>query len=182
VSAIRACAIIDWPLLACVLATFGSAAFALAAPAAAGRDGEFAPAAMVPFWRSLATLNLALTPVGLIIAVRDMADTTIAGAFGFLPRAVAHTHAGRMWAMRVALAVLLLGAVAMRGRARARAALVCAVSGAILLVIATMSHAVDHGAGAVALYFVHELAAGTGPGRCWPYTLQPRWPTPVPIG
>jgi copper resistance protein D len=163
-SAIKACAIFDWPLLACVLGTFGSAAFALVTPAAAGHDSEFAPAAMVPFWRSLATLNLALTPVALILAVRDIADTTIVGAFGFLPRAVADTHVGRMWALRIALAALLLAVVAMRGRARARAALVCAVSGAILLVIATMSHAVDHGSSAVAIYFVHEVAAGAWAG------------------
>jgi copper resistance protein D len=164
VSGIKACAIVDWPLLACLLGMFGTAVFSLAAPQAGGRDREFAPAAVAPFWRSLAAINLALTPVGLVLAVRDMADTTIIGAFGFLARAVADTHPGRMWAARIVLGVALIGAVAMRASARTRAWLVATLSGAALLVIATMSHAVDHGALAVAIYFVHEIAASTWGG------------------
>jgi putative copper resistance protein D len=164
VSEIKACAIVDWPLLACLLGMFGTAVFALAVPEAGGRDREFAPATMAAFWRSLAAINLALTPVGLILAVRDMADTTIIGAFGFLPRAVADTHPGRMWAARIALATALVGAIAMRASARTRAWLVAILAGAALLTIAAMSHAVDHGALAVAIYFVHEIAAGTWGG------------------
>jgi putative copper resistance protein D len=164
VSEIKACAIVDWPLLACVLGMFGTAVFALAAPQAGGRDREFAPAAVAPFWRSLAALNLALTPVGLILAVRDMADTTIIGAFRFLPRAVSDTHPGRMWTARIVLGAMLIGAIAMRTSARTRATAVAILSGAALLVIATMSHAVDHGAMAVAIYFVHEIAAGSWGG------------------
>jgi copper resistance protein D len=164
VSEFKASAIVDWPLLACLLGMFGTAVFALAAPIAGGRDREFAPAAVVPFWRSLAAINLALTPVGLIVAVRDMADTTIIRAFGFLPRAVADTHPGRMWAARIVLGAMLIGAIAMRASARTRAKAVAILSGAALLVIAAMSHAVDHGALAVAIYFVHEIAAGSWSG------------------
>jgi putative copper resistance protein D len=164
VSEIKACAIVDWPLLACLLGMFGTAVFALAAPEAGGRNREFAPAAVAPFWRSLAAINLALTPAGLILAIRDMADTTILGAFGFLPRTVTDTHAGRMWAVRIVIAALLIGAIAMRTSARTRAIAVATLSGAALLVIATMSHAVDHGALAVAVYFAHEVAAGTWGG------------------
>jgi putative copper resistance protein D len=163
-SGLKACAIVDWPLLACLLGMFGTAVFALAVPEAGGRDREFAPAAVAPFWRSLAAINLALTPVGLVLAVREMADTTIFGAFGFLPRAVADTHPGRMWAARIALGAMLIGAISIHASARTRAWLVATVSGSALLVIATMSHAVDHGALAVAIYFTHEIAAGTWGG------------------
>lgn len=150
---------VDWPLLASLLGIFGTAVFSLAAPRTDGRDAEFAPAAVTPFLKSLAVINLALTPVGLLVQVRNMAATTFFRAFGFISLAVRDTHPGRMWGLRIAIAIALLAAVSMRLRSRTRAIVAASVSGAALLVIATMSHAVDHGALAVALYFTHEAAA-----------------------
>lgn len=163
-SLIHLSALADWPLLACLLGMFGTAAFALAAPQAGGRDREFAPAAVAPFWRSLAAINLVVTPLGFLVTVRNMAATTFVRAFGFIPRAVMYTHPGRMWVLRIAIAILLIFAIAARTSARTRAAAVAILSGAGLLVVATMSHAVDHGAIAVAIYFTHEVAAATWGG------------------
>jgi copper transport protein len=70
------------------------------------------------------------------------------------------TRFGSVWIASAPILLVLVGAAWIPGRSRRRAGLIASIA-AILLALRTLaSHAIDFGAAATVLYFVHEAAAG----------------------
>jgi putative copper export protein len=175
-------ALFEWPLLACTIAIFGTAAFALiiapaddSASAAAGRR-----IATLARWLALAAL--ALSPLAFANAAADMAGVSMRAAVAYMPLVLGHTHAGRLWAWRMGAAFALAVFAWIPGAGARRLFLLFLIVAAMLLMRALGSHAIDRGTAAVALYFVHEVAAGMWLGAlaglclgCVPHPLPERW-------
>ncbi len=153
-------ALFEWPLLLCTIAIFGTAAFALAvAPAANPASAEVARRiAKLAGWLALAIL--ALSPFALANVVAEMAGLSMRAALAFVPEVLHRTHAGRLWAWRIGGALALTAFAWIPGSVARRLGALVLTAAAMLLMRALASHAIDHGALAVALYFVHEVAAG----------------------
>lgn len=153
-------ALVAWPLLASQTLIFGTAAFALViAPADAG-ERRALQAAFVPWWRALSLVVLALSPLGLLVEASAMAAVPLAKAFPLLGEVMSETHVGRMWACRLSLAVLLATAAWMPARRPIRQTAVFCIAAGLLVLGSLSSHAIDHGASAVEVYFLHQAAAG----------------------
>jgi putative copper export protein len=157
-------ALCDAPLLGALLMVFGLAFFMLKiAPAQTALDSP-RPA----FWtlmRLFAALQLALCPVKLLISAASMAGVTLRQAFPLIPEVVRETHFGHDWLVSAPLAVALAVIVWIPGRRGAGRARLSVVLSALLLVgWALSSHAIDFGPFAVAVYALHEAAAGLWAG------------------
>ena len=151
--------LIAWSVLGAVLLIFGTAAFALtfSSDEVAGRERLIE--GLLPLWRWLALLILVLSPLVLLAITAGMAETNWRAAIPLVPEVLRATHAGRIWECRLpitaALLVLTLAPLRLIGAARA---ILCA-SGMLLMLESLTSHAIDIGAIAVAIDWVHEMAA-----------------------
>jgi putative copper export protein len=150
----------EWPLIVCEELLLGTAAFVLTA---APRDTvacERALSGFRPLWLGLALGLLAATPLAMLAEVAQMASVPMGHALRFLPEAITSTHAGFLWAWRLAGAAAIVAATLLRSSPRRAAARLIVLLEAILLLGAFASHAIDEGYATVALYFVHMTAAG----------------------
>jgi putative copper export protein len=89
-----------------------------------------------------------------------MAGVRVVEALPDVPEVLRETHFGHDWAVSAALAVALAMAAWMPGQRSNRAGMAALASAFLLICWADASHAVDFGALAVTVYFLHEAAAG----------------------
>jgi copper resistance protein D len=151
--------LVAWPLLVCVATIFGTTAFAMVAVRGAERRA-FARAALAPFWRWLATAAMMLSPVALLVVTASMADRPLGSAVTLVPQVIRHTHAGRVWACWLLVMAALAGVSWAPGNSRFKTTVICGLAAVLLLLRSMASHAIDKGAVAVAVYFVHMSAGG----------------------
>jgi len=152
-------AIIAWPVLTAQVLIFGTAFFALSLADDGGGQRERLLASLLGVWRILGLMALLFSPILFVEIVAGMAGTDWWGALPFATQVLRETHAGAVWEWRLPL-VFLLGVLAWLPLARARTAvLLLLTSAALMLCESLTSHAIDHGAAAVAIHCVHQMAA-----------------------
>lgn len=151
--------LVAWPLLACVMTIFGTAAFAMLAVCGEERRIS-ACAALAPVWRWLATAAMMLSPIALLVVTALMADRPLRAAVTLVPQVIRHTHTGRVWAFWLLVVAALTAVSWTPGNSRFKPAVICGLAAVLLLLRSMASHAIDKGAVAVAFYFVHMSAAG----------------------
>jgi putative copper export protein len=151
--------ILAWPLITAQILIFGTAAFALAAGSSQipSRDGS--ADSMVVLWRGLALVILVISPLRFLSIAAGMADSTLREVIPFVPQIMRETYAGRVWAWRLGVAATLAVAAWIPSR-RILPALIATISTMLLLAQSLTSHAVDKGASAITIHFVHQFAAG----------------------
>ncbi|MGH7905602.1 MAG: copper resistance D family protein [Candidatus Binataceae bacterium] len=155
-------ALLEWPLLVCSLAIFGSSAFALMASALFRPAGYPAANRVDRLWRILALVLTIDAPFALIDEVARMAAVPFTSAPPFVIESLELTHVGRLWLWRLAIIALILIFAWAKLRARYfRIALLGALAAAMLILRCLSSHAIDRGAAAVAACVLHECAAAT---------------------
>jgi lysylphosphatidylglycerol synthetase-like protein (DUF2156 family) len=142
-------ALVTWPLLVAQMLIFGSATFTLAIAPPDPAERRSLQRSFAPFWLLLSAMVLVLSLSGLIVEASDMAGLPLGKTFPLLGAVMGQTHAGRLWAWRLACAVLLV-IVAWLPRPRLISTLsVCAAAMMLLLLGSLSSHAIDHGAPAL---------------------------------
>ena len=151
--------ILAWPLLTAQLLIFGTATFALVnvSGPVSGREGS--TDSLVVLWRALALIILAISPLRFLVVAAEMADSTLSEAIPLVPQIVRETFAGRVWAWRLGVTAILAIAAWIPAR-RMLPLLISAISTVLLLCQSITSHAVDKGWFAIAIHFVHQIAAG----------------------
>ncbi len=159
-NALVACSIAVWPLLACEAMIFGTTVFALIAVPGNDPGAESVRRALLPLWRGLATGAILLSPAGILVGTACMADTSVRASIPLVPEVLRLTHWGQVWVWRLPVTTALLIAAWTPGRSARKSAALSALAASLLLLRSITSHAIDAGAVAVAIYFVHELAAG----------------------
>jgi putative copper export protein len=151
--------ILAWPLITAQLLIFGTAAFAILSASGQVVAGDGSTDSLVELWRGLALIILIISPLRFLSVAADMADSTLRQAIPFLPQIVRETFAGRVWAWRLGVATMLALAAWIPSR-RMLPILMAAISTALLLFQSITSHAIDKGASAIAIHFVHQISAG----------------------
>ncbi len=153
-------AIFTWPVLVAQLVIFGTAAFALLfAPTGIGSFGRDSHDSMA-LWRGLGMLNLVMSPLVFMQIASGMAGASWMEVVPFVPRILRETLAGRIWIWRF-IAVMLLAVVVWVPSRATWVALGALMLSAILLVLGSAtSHAIDKGLPMVAIYAIHQGAAG----------------------
>ncbi len=151
--------ILAWPLITAQIVIFGTAAFALMTSPGEVPGGDGPTHALIVLWRGLALAILAISPVRFLAVAAGMADTTLKEAIPFVPQIMRETFAGRVWAWRLGVDAILAIAAWLPAR-RKLPVLISAISCALLLFQSVTSHAVDSGAYAIAIVFIHQVAAG----------------------
>jgi putative copper export protein len=146
-------------LVAAEILIFGTAMFALAlAP-----DPDSQPYRVVrmltPMWRVLALQAIFASPLALLVDTANMAGVPLSAALSFVPEVVRQTHLGRVWCWSAPLTVILAIAVWTPIHLSVRAAVLAVLSGALLLLASLSGHAIDRGTAAVAINFIHQIAA-----------------------
>jgi putative copper export protein len=152
--------IFTWPVLVAHLIIFGTAAFALIFAPVAMLETAATAHQTVKLWRGFAILNLAISPLLFLEMASEMAQLTWTQTLPFLQEITSETLAGRVWIWRLRLVVILAVAVWMPLRKKAIALAALITTAALLALGSITTHAVDHGALAVTIYFVHQAAAG----------------------
>jgi putative copper export protein len=146
----------ETPLLACEVIIFGLAIFC-AIVNAAGATADLVSRRVLAALRFIALAAILWALVDLIHQAAEMAAVPMADAVRIVPEMLTGTHVGRIWIARLS-ALAALNAFAWM-RPRANGAGLAALAAVLLLLRALASHAIDDGAVAAALYFVHEMCA-----------------------
>ena len=149
--------ILAWPLITAQVVIFGTAAFALTSGSAQVSDGL--TDSLVVLWRILALIVLVISPLRSLSVAADMADSTLRQAIPFVPQVMRETFAGRVWAWRLGVAAMLAFAAWIPSR-RVVPILMSAISTMLLIFQSVTSHAIDKGAYAIGIQFVHQACAG----------------------
>jgi putative copper export protein len=153
-------ALLVWPLVASLVATFGTAGFVLLSANERVFDLQSTAASLLGLWRLLTAAVLLLLPVVLLDITADMAGISWIGAVRFLPQVLAETHAGRVFEWYLPIALMLFLAACIPLPQFITSAMLFTLTGISLLLQALLSHAIDKGNFAVAIYYLHEAAAG----------------------
>jgi len=136
-------ALLVWPLVASLVATFGTASFVLLSV----RERPFDARAVAPLldtlWRLLAAVIFLLSPLVLLNVTADMAAVSWTRALGLVPQMLTGTHAGRVfeWFLPIALALFLSACLPLRQSIRTTNLFL--LSGVMLLLQALLSPAID---------------------------------------
>src|SRR5271167_4088641 len=151
--------IFAWPLVGSQLLIFGTTAFALAAaPREIAADAQWGRS-MASLWRALALIVLVMSPLRLLSIAAGMAESTLRDAIPLLPEVMRETFAGRVWAWRLATALLLAIVAWIPAPGRSATTLMLVIAAALLALQSVTSHAVDKGPFAIAIHFAHQAAA-----------------------
>ena len=145
--------ILAWPLVGSQVLIFGTTAFALFAVDVSNRR-------LTALWRALALIILVISPVRFLSVAAGMADSTFREVIPAMPQIMRETLAGRVWTWRLATALMLALAAWIPAPGRLATALMFGISTVLLALQSLTSHAVDKGAFAIAIHFVHQAAAG----------------------
>lgn len=156
----EASAILTWPLLVSQLAIFGTAAFALMLAPATIDDGRHSSPSFIAIWRALAVVIVIISPMLFIAMASGMAQITWTQVPPLIPQIVRETYAGRLWMWRFGAVAMLAIVAWVPERARFTSAGLMAISAILILLGSLISHAIDKGPFAVAIYCVHQMAAG----------------------
>ena len=116
--------------------------------------------ALIGMWRALAILNLTMSVLAFTAIASGMAEMSWQDVLPLIPQIMRETVSGRFWAWRLVAALLL--AIAMWIPAHpARLAFAATVLAMLLILLGSLtSHAIDKGAWVIALYAIHQAAAG----------------------
>lgn len=139
---------------------FGTTAFVLMAAPRAGGDGGLSSRSMSRLWRTLALIVLVMAPLRLLSVAAGMADSTFREVLPSMPQIMRETFAGRVWTWRLAISLLLALVAWTFTPGRLATALMFVISAALLALQSITSHAVDKGAFAITIHFMHQAAAG----------------------
>jgi putative copper resistance protein D len=150
-------ALAAWPLLAAETLIFGTAAFALLL--APDTQSEEMAGALTPLWRGLALMAVVFSPLVLLVGTANMGDLSLPGALPLVPEVIRETHFGHVWSWSFPLTLALPAIAWTPGRGRLKTAALALVACTMLLLGSLSSHAIDRGTIAVAVYFIHEVAA-----------------------
>jgi putative copper export protein len=167
--------ILAWPLVGSQLLIFGTTAFALFA---APRDvvaGDVSRRSLVVLWRVLALIVLVASPLRLLSVAAGMADSTFREVLPSMPQIMRETFAGRVWTWRLATALLLALVAWVPASSRLTTSLMFVISTVLLGFQSVTSHAVDKGAFAIAIHFVHQVAAGMWIGALVSLLMGASW-------
>jgi putative copper export protein len=152
--------IFAWPLVASQVLIFGTTAFALAAAPRSIAAGDRSLESLATLWRVLALIVLVMSPLRLLSVGAGMAQSSLREVIPMMPEIMRETFAGRVWTWRLATALLLSLVAWIPAPGRFATTLIFAVSAALLAFQSITSHAIDKGAFAIAVHFVHQAAAG----------------------
>jgi putative copper export protein len=150
-------ALAAWPMVLAQVMIFGTGFFSLIV--AAGADAQAESLTYTPLWRRLAVLAFVASPIFLLVNTTSMADVSLRAAIPFLPQVVRQTHLGAVWLWSFPVTIILLIVTWLPSAGAIKTATLCALAGALLLLGSISGHAIDKGNIAVAIYFVHEVAA-----------------------
>jgi copper resistance protein D len=153
-------ALVAWPLIASSVFIFGSTAYFLAVAPNGDMQREGLARAFLPIWCGLSLLMALVSPVALMVEVSSIAARAWSQTLPLIPMVMRETHVGRMWCWRLGATAMLLVAAWVPFARTVKAGVLCALAASLLLMTSLSSHAVDHGAIAVAIHFSHEAAAG----------------------
>ena len=157
-------ALLEWPLVLAVISVFGTVAFALFFASSSDAYGEAVIIALSPLWRGLAAVALLIAPFVLLDRAAEMAAVSWRETIPLMSTVIANTHVGRVWACFLPATGLLLVGAFLPQQHSFRTIVLLVLATLLLLLDALSSHATDKGATAVAVYFVHEIAAGLWSG------------------
>jgi copper resistance protein D len=174
-------ALLAWPVILAQTLIFGSAMLCLIRRRSAAGDAAASDTlarTLAGWWRIFALIVPILSLLMFVDQVAGMAGVSWRGALPLLGEVLAQTQSGHIWEWRLpaTLALLVAAWIAMRNWARAATLLVlCA---ALFLAGSLMSHAIDFGTIAIAVRFVHTLAAGVWAGALFGYWIGGRSANP----
>jgi putative copper export protein len=151
--------LLAWPLITAQILIFGTAAFALMTASSQVAGAANSADSMVALWRGLALIILAISPLRFLAVAAGMADSSMKDAIPFVPQIMRETFAGRVWVWRLGVTAILALAAWIPVR-RILPIVIFAISAVLILCQSITSHAVDRGASAIAIHFIHQVAAG----------------------
>lgn len=152
-------ALAAWPLVAAEILIFGTAVFALLVAPRSESQPDSVAHSLTPLWRGLALLAFFVSPIVLLVDCANMADVSLRAAIPFVPEVVRETHLGHAWLCEFPVTTVLMVVAWIPGYQPVKVAALCILTGALLVLMSLSSHAIDRGATAVIVYFVHEVAA-----------------------
>jgi putative copper export protein len=152
-------ALAAWPLVAAEILIFGTAVFALLIAPSSESQPDGVAHSLTPLWRGLALLAFFVSPFVLLVDCANMADCSLRAAIPFLPEVVRETHLGHVWLCGFPVATLLMIVAWIPSYQTVKVAALGILTGVLLMLTSLSSHAIDRGATAVIVYFVHEVAA-----------------------
>ena len=157
-------ALLAWPLMVSLITTFGTAGFVLLSAGDRVFDFRTAAASLLTLWRVLAGVIFLASLLVLLNVTADMGSVSWTSAVALVPEVLIETHAGHVfeWFLPIALVCLLSACVPLPQSVRTTALFLLA--GALLLLQALLSHAIDKGTFAVTIYFLHEASVGLWTG------------------
>jgi putative copper export protein len=163
-------ALIAWPVLTAQLLIFGTAAFALSLGGDARGQRDQLIATLLGLWRGLGLIVLLISPLLFLEIAAGMAGTDALGALPFVREVLRETHAGCVWEWRLPIAIMLAVGAWLPLEKRLSAVFLLVASAALLLCESLTSHAINKGAAAVIIQFVHEMA-----GAVWIGAILGLW-------
>jgi putative copper export protein len=157
---IDASAIFTWPVLVAQLTMFGTAWFALLFARERLRATSGLSPRIVTMWRTLAAVDLVMSPLVFLEMASGMAQTTWARTMPLVPEIMRETLAGSIWKWRFA-AVATLAILSWIPMREIFATSAVAALSAILILLGTLtSHAIDRSAMVIAIYSIHQAGVG----------------------
>jgi copper resistance protein D len=171
-------ALLGWPLVLSLVTTFGTAGFVLLSASERVFDLRAAAASLTILWRLLTAVIFLVSPLVLLNVTADMAGVSWAHGARLVAEVLRETHAGRIfeWFLPITLLLLLSAYIPLPPSARTVALFL--FTAVLLLFQAQLSHAIDHGTVAVAVYFLHEVAAGLWVGALFALWIVERYGGP----
>jgi putative copper resistance protein D len=170
-------ALLAWPAMLAQSLIFGSAILCLmlGRSTANGVDSrDTLGRALAGWWRLFALVVAIMSSLMFVDQVAGMAGVSWRGALPLLGEVLRQTQGGNIWEWRLpaTAALPIVAWIPMRAPARALALLIlCA---ALFLGGSLMSHAIDFGAIAIVMSFVHSAAAGAWTGALFGYWIGAR--------
>jgi putative copper resistance protein D len=170
-------ALLAWPVILAQTLIFGSAMFCLLLNLPFGsraRGGDAFARSLAGSWRMLALIVALISPLMFVDEVAGMAGVSMRNALPLLGEVLAQTHAGHTWRWQLPMSLALALAAWLPLRESARAAILVILCAALFLADSLKSHAIDFGPTAIAMRFVHTLAAGAWAGSLFGYWVGGR--------
>jgi len=174
-------ALLEWPLVMSLVAIFGTAGFVLLSAGERACDLRDAAVSLLAVWRALAIVVFLTSPLVLLNLTADMGGVSWTGAAALVPEVLTETHAGHVfeWFLPVTLGLLFGACLPLPQSVRATALFLLA--GVLLFLQALLSHAIDKGAFAVIVYFLHEGSVGLWAGALLALWMITRYGDPPDI-
>jgi putative copper export protein len=174
-------ALLTWPLIGSLLTIFGTAGFVLLSASEQVFDFRAAEASLLPLWRVLAAAVLPASVLVLLNVTADMAGVSWTSAITLVPEVLIETHAGHVfeWFLPITLAFVLSAYAPLLQSIRPYVLFL--LTGVLLLLLALLSHAIDKGALAVAVYFLHEISVALWIGALLAFWQVTRYADPPEV-